>query len=121
MRLQPISFLSPVPYLVCFILLAGGVAGNVIGEKLQRSHLRADANTYSQLLIAHAERILSSARITIDAANQSKFASCSPNDLIYLRELIFAAYHIKDIGRLEDDRLVCSTLLTDLSKEKQRS
>ncbi|MCK1975367.1 CSS-motif domain-containing protein, partial [Bacillus safensis] len=51
----------------------------------------------------------------------SPYEMCSPQDIAYQRKLVFSAYHIKDIGRLRDDRLICSTLLGDVSEQPKRS
>lgn len=69
----------------------------------------------------YSSRLLASARNTLEAANNSPFEICSPQDLAYQRKLVFAAYHIKDIGRLRDDQLICSTLLSDIKTQPRRS
>lgn len=78
-------------------------------------------NIYMAALLAHANRVVVSARETIGAAGHSSYEMCSPEEMTYLRKLVFSAYHIKDIGRFRDDRLICSTLMGDIPGQPKRS
>lgn len=113
MKIRHMSFPSALPFVFGLLLLLGGLAGNWIGEKFRQQSEWGELDLYSKSINAHIERVLASARKMIDAANHSKFELCSPSDLAYMRELVFSAFHIKDIGRLRDERLICSTLLSE--------
>ncbi len=73
------------------------------------------------VLMSQANRIVTSAQKTLEQTNRSPYSVCSDDDKRYLRELLFSAYHIKDIGRLINDRLQCSTLLNDIDTDEVRS
>ena len=113
MRIRRMSFPAALLFFFCLLSLLGGLTGNWIGEKLRQQRAFAEMNSRSQSIKAHVERILASAHKTIDAANASEYETCSPDHLAYMRELVFSAFHIKDIGQLRDERLLCSTLLTN--------
>ena len=121
MRFQHNGFFSPVTLVICILLLLGGMAGKWAGDGFRLRDERADMNAYMQALAAHADRIVVSARKALVQANRSPFKECSPEDKVYLRKLIFSGYHIKDMGRLNNDRLLCSTLLSDIPDEPRRS
>ncbi|MCL7999400.1 EAL domain-containing protein [Brucella sp. 21LCYQ03] len=111
MRFQRGSFLSPVPFLICIMVLLGAFAGKWAGDRFRLFDEKSDMNTYMTVLMKQAGRIVSSARNTLDKINNSENIMCSPEDKQYMRELLFSGYHVKDIGRLENDILQCSTLL----------
>src|SRR5690606_9263821 len=106
MRILRVSFPVAIFFVFCGLLLLGGLAGNWMGEKLRQQSEFAEINSRSQSIKTYVERILASARQTIDAANETEFETCSPDNLAYLRELLFSAFHIKDIGQLQDERLI---------------
>ncbi|MBV2142583.1 EAL domain-containing protein [Falsochrobactrum sp. TDYN1] len=121
MRFQHNGFFSPVTFVICILLLLGGMAGKWAGDSFRLRDRQVGMDAYMHALAAHADRIAVSARKALVQANRSPFEKCSREDKVYLRELIFSGYHIKDIGRLGDDRLLCSTLLSDISDEPRRS
>lgn len=121
MVLQRRSFLSPVYVLIAVMLLLGAIAGKWAGNWFQLHDEERDMDAYMSVLMSQANRIVTSVQKTLEQANRSPYAICSDEDKRYLRELLFGGYHIKDIGRLVNDRLQCSTLLNDVNTEKVRS
>lgn len=121
MRFDRRKLLKPVPLVLLFILFLGAVSGQWIGNRFRIMDEERLMNIYMSALLTHADRLAVSARETIDAANRSPYEMCSPQEMTYLRQLVFSAYHIKDIGRLRDDRLICSTLLSDIREQPKRS
>jgi len=120
MRFQRSSFLSPVPFVVCVMLLLGAFAGKWAGDRFRLLDEESDMDTYMTVLMTQANRIVSSARDTLDKINSSTHPICGAEDKQYMRELLFSGYHVKDIGRLEGDILQCSTLLNDTDKSRPR-
>ncbi|WP_421566174.1 EAL domain-containing protein [Ochrobactrum sp. EDr1-4] len=106
---------------VSFPIICGAVAGYFIGENLRRMSDEQKINAYLDSLLSHGDRLIDSARSTLDLAGHSPYQICSSEDHIYLRRLLFSAYQVKDIGRLVEDRLFCSTLLGDVTGQKRRS
>ena len=121
MRFSRRKFLKPVPFVLLFLLFLGAAFGQWIGNRFLILDEERHMNVYMSALLAHANRIVVSARETIDAANHSTYEMCSREEMAYLRRLVFSAYHIKDIGRFRGDRLVCSTLLGQISEPSRRS
>ncbi|MDR6431547.1 EAL domain-containing protein [Brucella pseudogrignonensis] len=121
MGLKRSVFFSPVPYVICIMLLLGAIAGKWAGDQFRLFDEEKDMDAYMTVLMTQANRIVNSAKETLSKVNQSPYALCSSDDKRYMRELLFAAYHIKDIGRLEHDMLQCSTLLSDVVTTKPRS
>lgn len=120
MPLEHNRFFSPVTFVLCIFLLLGGWAGKWAGDNFRLRDERADMNIYMNALQAHVDRIIISAHNMLDEANRSPFQACSADDRVYLRKLIFTGYHIRDIGRLADDRLICSTLLNNVRSSSRR-
>lgn len=121
MVLQRRSFLSPVYVLIAVMLLLGAIAGKWAGNRFQLHEEERDMDAYMSVLMSQANRIITSAQKTLEQANRSPYAICSDEDKRYLRELLFGGYHVKDIGRLVNDRLECSTLLNDVDTDEVRS
>ncbi len=121
MVLQRRSFLSPVYVLIAVMLLLGAIAGKWAGNWFQLHDEERNMDAYMSVLMSQANRIITSAQKTLEQANRSPYAICSDEDKRYLRELLFAGYHIKDIGRLVNERLQCSTLLNDVDTNEVRS
>lgn len=121
MRFRRNSLISPVFLVLLLMLILGAVAGQLVGKGLRILEEERHMDIYMTALRDYSSRLLASARNTLEAANNSPFEICSPQDLAYQRKLVFAAYHIKDIGRLRDDQLICSTLLSDIKTQPRRS
>ena len=121
MRFGRSKFLKLVPLVLLFLLFLGAAFGQWIGNRFRIPHEERHMNVYMATLLAHANRVVLSARKTIDAANHSAYEMCSQEEMAYLRELVFSAYHIKDISRFRGGRLVCSTLLGEIPEQPRRS
>jgi sensor c-di-GMP phosphodiesterase-like protein len=121
MVLQRRFLLSPVHVLITVMLLLGAMAGKWAGNWFQLHDEEEDMDVYMSVLMSQANRIITSAQKTLEQANRSPFAICSDEDKRYLGELLFGGYHIKDIGRLVNDRLQCSALLNDINAKEVRS
>lgn len=121
MRFDRSKFLKPVPLILLFMLFLGAAFGQWVGNRFRLVDEERHMNIYMAALLAHANRLVVSAHETIDAANGSPYGICSLEEMAYLRKLVFSAYHIKDIGRFRGDRMICSTLLSDIPEQPARS
>ncbi|QPA29024.1 EAL domain-containing protein [Brucella anthropi] len=121
MRFDRSKFLQPVPLVLLFMLFLGAASGQWVGNRFRIVDEERHMNIYMAALVAHANRLAISAHETIEAANRSPYKMCSPEEMTYLRKLVFSGYHIKDIGRFRGDRLICSTLLSDIPEQPSRS
>jgi sensor c-di-GMP phosphodiesterase-like protein len=121
MRFDRSKLLKPVPLILLFMLFLGAAFGQWIGNRFQIVDEERHMNIYMAALLAHANRLAISAQETIEAANRSPYEMCSQEEMTYLRKLVFSGYHIKDIGRFRGDRLICSTLLSDIPEQPSRS
>ena len=66
---------------------------------------------YAHRLLSFAEaynREIASTRLAVDA---SPYPFCSADDITRLRHLVFEAHIIKDIGRIRDGKLTCTSTL----------
>lgn len=113
--------LIPIPLLLLLLLLSGALAGQWVGEKLRLMDGRQQMALYMDALLSYADRLVGSARDTLDQAERSPYATCSVEERDYLRKILFSAYQIKDIGRRLDERQQCSTLLSEMQDALDRS
>jgi sensor c-di-GMP phosphodiesterase-like protein len=102
------------------LALSGAALGAVGGYWLSRaSQLRA-ANLalsgYASDLIDRADGYGAELRTIKMAFTPSGFPLCSPEEIAKLRELGFHSLQVKDIGRLENGKLICSGWLGKLDE-----
>jgi sensor c-di-GMP phosphodiesterase-like protein len=107
-----VRLLNTSAILVCLLagLLAGALAAGG-ARTIALSLARADLESYTSLLLARAESIARETDNALAEANQVKGDPCGPNDLGHLRKIAFTARNIKDVGRLIDEKLACSSFL----------
>ncbi|HTJ31048.1 MAG TPA: EAL domain-containing protein [Acidobacteriaceae bacterium] len=64
---------------------------------------------YADRLLAHDLEISGEVIHTLAAANRSSSPACSDEDIGMLRRSVFVARFIKDVGRVVDNQLLCSS------------
>lgn len=109
-----------VPGVLLLLLIAGASAGKWAGRELLILDEAQRTSLYMNALKKRANQVLESAQKTLKAATNSPFETCSPGDLRYLREILFGAPQVKEISRLTDSRLVCSTTFGAVELQVQR-
>ncbi|MBB5057820.1 sensor c-di-GMP phosphodiesterase-like protein [Granulicella aggregans] len=101
------------------LALFGAALGAVGGYWLCHvSRLRAAnvaLSTYASELVDHANEYGAELRAIKLAFNPSAFPFCSTEEISKLRELAFHSLQVKDIGRLQNGKLVCSGWLGKLA------
>jgi len=110
-RLRPVFRTMPIVLVVAVLTLIGGWFGQMLGTRMRISSDRAEMTTYSQQLLAHAVGVIGEANGAIDSANVSPYRFCSHPEIELMRNTLFEARNLKDIGRIRDGHLVCSTIL----------
>ncbi|MGP8250871.1 MAG: EAL domain-containing protein [Terracidiphilus sp.] len=101
------------------LLLAGAVVGGLaalgVGRLVQLNAGREQLDKYSGRLLSQADGV---SRETRDAANvvlNDHLPFCSDQELSYLRKWVFNAAHVRDIGRVKDGHIYCTTALGRLT------
>ncbi|TCL62038.1 sensor c-di-GMP phosphodiesterase-like protein [Rhizobium sp. BK251] len=72
---------------------------------------RADVDHYANTLLDRAELIAREINSALAEANRLQGDACGSDDLEHLRKIAFTARYIKDVGRLVDKKLACSSFL----------
>jgi sensor c-di-GMP phosphodiesterase-like protein len=89
----------------------GALAGYGIGREIT---LRVAANGLARdaaRAIAESDMFARDAHAVLDAMNASRYVYCSEEDMELLRGLLYRSYLLKDVGRIRDNRIVCSATL----------
>lgn len=109
-RLRAFGSTDPSAIILLAFLAVGAICGHFIGQRLHNVSQQNELEDYGQTLLRHAIKLFSLARTSLDDINNSPFTMCSPAERKYLRGLLFASDHIKDIVRLKEGRMQCSLL-----------
>ncbi len=115
-----ISSLTHRPLVVAAWILAAAFAGALMalaGARLiALSSARGEVTAYAGSLLVRAAAIAHEIDQTLDHANSLSAVPCSPDDIARLREIAFRTRFVKDVGRIVNDELACSSLLAVLAK-----
>lgn len=82
-------------------------------ELVRLSYIRL--NEYRDDLLKHSVNVAKFGRNTLAIVNNSSEAFCSDENITELRRLAFNAHYLRDIGRVEDNHIVCTALWGKLS------
>jgi sensor c-di-GMP phosphodiesterase-like protein len=88
-------------------LLAGYWAGRTIALRLTASRLSREA----ALAISEANTYAHDDHAALDAMNTSRYPYCSDEDMEFLHQLLYDSIFLKEIGRIRDNKIACSTTL----------
>jgi sensor c-di-GMP phosphodiesterase-like protein len=95
-------------------VLATTFLGAAITALIARSILISTAithlQTYASDFLAEDDKVAANINDTLDAADASTAPPCSEADFVILRHLLFRSPYIKDIGRKQDGRFLCSVI-----------
>jgi len=83
----------------------GQSAGLVVATRLAQGHLKHAANVALDDSIAFSR----DAHNALDGVAKSPYKPCSRQDLDYLHNLLHHSYLTMEIGRLSNERVICST------------
>lgn len=82
-------------------------------ELVRLSYIRL--NDYRDSLLSHSLNVAKSGRDTLTVVNGTSQTLCSDDNLRELRLLTFKAHYLRDIGRVLNNRIVCTALWGRLS------
>jgi sensor c-di-GMP phosphodiesterase-like protein len=65
---------------------------------------------YANHMLQYADTFTNEINTTLDAVNASPFPFCSDEDIARLRTIIFHGHLVKDIGRVRDGKIYCTSI-----------
>ena len=86
----------------------GVVAGYMLGCVLALQLAEYNLDQYAKLMVVHEDASSVEARGLLSTLNQSPYPSCSDAEIAYFRELVFSSEYLKDAGRIQGGKIVCS-------------
>lgn len=102
--------LASLLYISGVVLVCAGV-GLTIGMGVAIHATEARLDRYAAHLLQFAEGYNAEINATLDAVNASPFPFCSDDDIVRLRTLVFRGHLVKDIGRVRNGALYCSSTM----------
>jgi sensor c-di-GMP phosphodiesterase-like protein len=94
---------------VAIAILGGGALAYWLGNQFALASGRHETQAYALNLLQRAEILAHETDQSLEEANASPGQPCSSNDLEYIRQITFKYWFIKDIGRIIDGRLTCTS------------
>jgi sensor c-di-GMP phosphodiesterase-like protein len=95
------------------IVLAGAGLGMLcarwVAAEVQLRAGRVELERYAQHLKKNADDLAVEVRTTLLAIESDKLPFCSDDELMYMRRIVYNSPFIKDIGRVRDSRLQCTS------------
>ena len=100
---------------VVFLRMAGvvllcAITGLAIGVAVAFRATETKVARYADRLLQYAETFTNEINTTLDAVNASPYPFCSDEDIAWLRTLVFKGHLVKEIGRVRDGKLYCTSL-----------
>ena len=94
-----------------FAAVCGVLAGYWIGREFTLSLTARELDRYASRSIAESDMYAHDDHSVLDAMNVSRYPYCSEEDIGFLNGLLYHSVFLKEIGRIRDNRIVCSTTL----------
>jgi sensor c-di-GMP phosphodiesterase-like protein len=98
------------------LVLAGVAAGHFGADQLARQQAQNELDEASDRLSVRFDAIINEARTVFDELERLRLPTCSEQELLNMRNRLFDARFLRDIGRLENMTLYCSTALGHLTE-----
>jgi sensor c-di-GMP phosphodiesterase-like protein len=92
------------------IVLICALAGLAIGAVVAYRTTELKLSHYASSLVQYSEAFTYEINSTLDAVNASPYPFCSDEDIARLRTLVFRGHLTKDIGRVRDGKLYCTSI-----------
>jgi sensor c-di-GMP phosphodiesterase-like protein len=92
------------------VLTACALAGLLVGAVVAFRSTDLKLDHYARQLIAYAEAYNTEITATLDQVNASPYPFCSDQDIERLRELVYRGHVVKEIGRVRDNMVYCSSV-----------
>jgi sensor c-di-GMP phosphodiesterase-like protein len=91
--------------------LCGLLAGYWIGRPLMLRQAAGRLSYEAARAISEGDTYARDIHDALDAMNASRYASCSEEDMGLLRHLLYTSRFLKELGRIRDNKIVCSTTM----------
>jgi len=92
------------------VVILCALAGLTIGIGIAFRATEMKVTHYANHLIGYAETFTDEINATLNAVNASPYEFCSDEDIARLRTLVFHGHLVKDIGRVRNGRLYCTSI-----------
>jgi sensor c-di-GMP phosphodiesterase-like protein len=92
------------------VLGACALTGLLVGAGIALKSTELKLDHYAKQLIAYAEAYNSEITSTLDKVNASPYPFCSDQDIDRLRELVYRGHIVKEIGRVRNNMLYCTSV-----------
>jgi sensor c-di-GMP phosphodiesterase-like protein len=102
-------YASPALRVVGIILLCA-IAGLAIGMVVAFKTTERKVDRYARYLVRYANSYTDEIVNTLDAVNASPYPFCSDEDIARLRNLVFHGHLVKEIGRVRNNMLYCTSI-----------
>ncbi|WP_262121430.1 CSS-motif domain-containing protein, partial [Serratia ficaria] len=87
---------------------AGAVLALLLGQAVLVQNADQNLREYATDLLAHAAEVAQSSKAVLDIVNASNQQRCSDEELRELRYLAFQTAAIRDVGRIDHGRIICT-------------
>jgi sensor c-di-GMP phosphodiesterase-like protein len=87
---------------------SGTIGGYFLGCALAIQMAQYGLDQYARLMVVQEDASAAEARTLLGTLNSSKYPPCSEAEIGYFRELVFQSDYLKDAGRIEGGKIVCS-------------
>ena len=105
-----------ITLIVTVLSVVGGTLLGYLGGRytiLQLTDARLDQDVVR--VSKEADAYLAESRAVLVAMNASPYPSCTEEELTYFRALLFESKHLKDVGRMKQNKIECSAALGRLA------
>jgi sensor c-di-GMP phosphodiesterase-like protein len=89
-------------------LVAAVLSYLIVGD-LQRAADAKQLDRHANQVLREAEAVLGEVDTVLTTAHRSSQPFCSDSELGSMRDMVFRARHIRDVGRLQDGKLICTS------------
>lgn len=104
---------------VLAVTLLCAIAGLAIGLTVAFQATESRLDHFARYLLNYAETYNNEIVATLDSVNASPFPFCSDEDIARLRGLVFHGHLVKEIGRVRNNMLYCSSVIGRLDHPVQ--
>src|SRR5579871_3182874 len=89
--------------------LLGATLASIIAYDLRLQEGRQELQGYADRLIHSSEQAAAEQSQAVNAVLHDGFPACSDQDLAFMRDYVFHSAQIRDMGRLKDGHLYCTS------------
>lgn len=110
---------TPIALRSVAVLAGCALAGLLVGVGVAFKSTEMKLDHYARQLIAYAEAYNTEITATLDQVNASPYPFCSDQDIDRLRELVYRGHIVKEIGRVRNNMLYCTSVNGRLARPVQ--